>query len=661
MLSKGNKILFVLLISVLIFAANTFSYYEWRPMGTGSANGTNGHVYAIVQFNGRIVVAGGFSNAGGVNVNNIAQWDPNTSVWSPVGAGLNDTVYALYVYNSQLYAAGYFTMSGITIVNRIARWTDTSWQALGSGLDDEGRALYQYGTNLIVGGNFNNVGNGIASWNGSSWSPLGAGVDDRVFALTVYNSELIAAGRFQSAGGNTANNIAKWNGSSWSSLGSGTDERIFALTIYNSELIAGGRFTTAGGITAYNIAKWNGSAWMNVGYPDAFEENAQINSLTVFNGNLIVGGGFHFCDTTYVSRVTAWNGTLWARMSTGMNHRVKALFVFGSDLYAGGEFTTAGGRYVNHVARWTNDTVVTVQGQVRYADNNQLVSSGKVRILRRDVVTREIIVIDQAAISGGNYMLTNVPRDSGDVVIAFPDDELDYVPTYHPSVIDWRNAVPVNTYNNLININILVYRVLPGPQNPLAATIGGRVYLNTMTQNPPANNYPYWSDAIVYIKSDSTTYKRFAVSGTDRTYRSSALSPGTYQMFVSRFGYTTALRSVTVGATNLDSINFYLDSLNIIGLYNISSHVPETFILKQNYPNPFNPVTTISFALPSDGLVQMNVFDVLGREVASLVNEFLKKGEYKYVFDAGDLASGIYFYTLKSEKFLETKKMVLIK
>jgi hypothetical protein len=93
----------------------------------------------------------------------------------------------------------------------------------------------------------------------------------------------------------------------------------------------------------------------------------------------------------------------------------------------------------------------------------------------------------------------------------------------------------------------------------------------------------------------------------------------------------------------------------------------------QNYPNPFNPVTTISFALPTDGMVQMNVFDVLGREVASLVNEYLRKGEYKYVFDAGDLASGIYFYQLRFRQsegdpslrsgsgFTETKKMVLIK
>jgi ABC-type phosphate transport system substrate-binding protein len=79
-----------------------------------------------------------------------------------------------------------------------------------------------------------------------------------------------------------------------------------------------------------------------------------------------------------------------------------------------------------------------------------------------------------------------------------------------------------------------------------------------MSQNPPANNYPYWSDAVVYVKSDSTTYKRFAVSRTDRSYITSSLSPGTYQMFVSRLGYTTA--ALKIVEQQIWIINFYLDN-----------------------------------------------------------------------------------------------------
>jgi hypothetical protein len=348
-------------------------------------------------------------------------------------------------------------------------------------------------------------------------------------------------------------------------------------------------------------------------------------------------------------------------MSTGINDRVKTLYVFGSDLYAGGEFSVAGGRYENHVARWIDDSTVTITGQVKYADNNQPVMSGKVKVLRMDVNTREVIVVDTVHFTNGTYLLPGVVHDSLDRVIAFPDDELDFVPTYHPSAIDWRTAVPVVTYSSQVNIDIYVQRVLPEPNNPLAATIGGKVFLNTMGQNPPANRYPYWSDAVIYIKSDSSTYKRFAVSGTDRSYRTSVLNPGTYQVFVSRFGYTVAAQTVTLGSVNLDSVNFYLDSLNIIGLHNISSNVPDKFILKQNYPNPFNPSTTILFALPVDGFVELKIYDILGREIAVLVSEDLRKGDYKYIYDAGELASGIYFYTLRTGSFFETKKMILIK
>jgi hypothetical protein len=151
MFSRGNKNLLAAFLFVSIIASNTFPYYEWRPLGAGNFNGTNGHVYAIVPFNGKIIVAGGFSNAGGVNVNNLAQWDPMTYIWSPLGAGLNDTVYSVYVYNSQLYAAGSFSLSGSTPVSRIAVWTGTAWQSLGSGLDGEGYAMCQFGTELVVG------------------------------------------------------------------------------------------------------------------------------------------------------------------------------------------------------------------------------------------------------------------------------------------------------------------------------------------------------------------------------------------------------------------------------------------------------------------------------------------------------------------------------
>jgi hypothetical protein len=83
--------------------------------------------------------------------------------------------------------------------------------------------------------------------------------------------------------------------------------------------------------------------------------------------------------------------------------------------------------------------------------------------------------------------------------------------------------------------------------------------------------------------------------------------------------------------------------------------------LSQNYPNPFNPSTKINFAIPTSGLVRLKIFDMLGREVESIVNKEMTAGSYTVDFDASRLATGIYFYKLISGGFIETKKMVLVK
>ena len=89
--------------------------------------------------------------------------------------------------------------------------------------------------------------------------------------------------------------------------------------------------------------------------------------------------------------------------------------------------------------------------------------------------------------------------------------------------------------------------------------------------------------------------------------------------------------------------------------------LPETYSLSQNYPNPFNPTTTISYSLPKAGLVNITVYDITGKEVAGLVNEFKEAGSYDVIFTASNLSSGIYFYRLRADGFTDTKKMVVIK
>jgi hypothetical protein len=88
---------------------------------------------------------------------------------------------------------------------------------------------------------------------------------------------------------------------------------------------------------------------------------------------------------------------------------------------------------------------------------------------------------------------------------------------------------------------------------------------------------------------------------------------------------------------------------------------PNDFILSQNYPNPFNPETRIKFAIPSGSDVTLKVYDLLGREVATLVNERLQPGSFETTFDGSGLASGVYFYRLSAGSFVETKKLVMMR
>lgn len=94
---------------------------------------------------------------------------------------------------------------------------------------------------------------------------------------------------------------------------------------------------------------------------------------------------------------------------------------------------------------------------------------------------------------------------------------------------------------------------------------------------------------------------------------------------------------------------------------NDKSGVPSNYRLLQNYPNPFNPSTNIKYDLPKEGLVTLRVYDILGKEVKTLVNEFERAGTYKITFNASDLPSGIYFYRLSSKNFNQVKKFILLK
>lgn len=123
------------------------------------------------------------------------------------------------------------------------------------------------------------------------------------------------------------------------------------------------------------------------------------------------------------------------------------------------------------------------------------------------------------------------------------------------------------------------------------------------------------------------------------------------------------------GRDPIDSLQILFNNWLATGIIENTGPVPEKAALYQNYPNPFNPVTTIKFDIPASPVpsqggvqsVKLVVYDVLGRELATLVNLQLKPGSYSVNFDAGNLSSGVYMYKLTGDGFSETKKMMVVK
>ncbi len=116
---------------------------------------------------------------------------------------------------------------------------------------------------------------------------------------------------------------------------------------------------------------------------------------------------------------------------------------------------------------------------------------------------------------------------------------------------------------------------------------------------------------------------------------------------------------------NLDGASFSLDLVNVIAdvtsVTQIGTEVPASFDLSQNYPNPFNPSTKINFSLPTSGKVKLAVYDMLGNEIAVLLDANESAGNYTASFDASKLSSGVYFYRLITSNNTITKKMMLVK
>jgi hypothetical protein len=370
---------------------------EWSALGQGAGYGSiQSSLYGVAaDTQGNVFVGGiSFDNAGGLPVNQIAQWDGQR--WSDMGGGVAGSVHALVVNGNDLYVGGSFSQAGSIGASNIARWNriTQSWSALGSGVNNMVRALAFSNGILYAGGDFTAAGNVNASyaawWDGGTWHAFGQTVtigEREVRALTVRGNNVYIGGTFGYVRVNgipvTARKIVQWNKDSdqWFSLGNGVDGHVEDLAISGNELYVGGNFTQAGPTSARDIARWNiataqwsvvnGSLGGNCG--SSFCD--QVNAFTVIGSDLYVGGKFTVAGGAVVNNIARLNtvSQSWSTLGSGVtvvddfirhDDGVLGLATNGVDIYLAGEFDPAGGHPASGLARWGPPPPLQVSGSI---------------------------------------------------------------------------------------------------------------------------------------------------------------------------------------------------------------------------------------------------------------------------------------------------------
>ena len=302
-----------------------------------------------------------------------------------------------------------------------------------------------------------------------------------------------------------------------------------------------------------------------------------------------------------------------------------------------------------------NDGYSTViSGTARYSNSNEPVSQGHVEILYIDDITGETVLLGAYVIQNDGQFTFNVNTTDSIFAIIYPSDldpDVDFFPTYSPNKIDWEQAnfiIP-----NGGNMDVDIYCEYRG-EAPIIPTFNSYAVSGKVA----TGNFDEVSRATVIVMQDGNAFT-YGITDKDGNYTVN-VPPGEFDIYVDKLGYVSDTKSISAAGSNDAPINVDF-SIRKPGEDNFKNTTPVNFKLSQNYPNPFNPATTINFDIPVNGNVTLQVFDLSGREVDVLVNEYRTEGTYSVNFNGESYSSGVYFYRLTVNNFTDTKKMLLIK
>lgn len=348
---------------------------------------------------------------------------------------------------------------------------------------------------------------------------------------------------------------------------------------------------------------------------------------------------------------TSWTNTGW---SLPGNDDVHSLAVIGTNLYAGTSGGTSGAVWLstNYGSSWS-----------------------KTSLMNQDVLT--LAYIDNALYAGtwcspgtyGTYRST----DNGSSWIYCGLGENDKIP-YSFGKINGYLLAGTNhdgIYYSTNNGGNWTHSSLDHGQIRTFSNLGNKVFAGTDS----SGIYMSSNNGISWVQSGLNNKFVFSVITNGNILFASVTNGGVYKSTDNGISWIQKSEGFSSGIiiTKLIIYNNYIFAgsygqsvwrrplIDIIGIQKINSEIPSSFSLSQNYPNPFNPKTIINFQMPKSNYVKLIVYDAMGREVSTLVNEKLNPGTYEVEWNASNFPSGIYFYKLQTESLSKTKKMILVK
>ena len=548
------------------------------------------------------------------NNKRVATWN-ETDSWTLLPnpdylAGIDE----LIIYNNKITISTSYTdtlFDGAVVYF----WNDTSWQSLGSKLIGQANSLAVLNDSLFASNGLKlrnqKYGWFCAKYDSEKWSIVSEnGLRDGAHESLIYQDKLIVAGNYSYAGNQDATQLAAFDGICWESFGESDALNVPALFVHNDTLYVGGYFTIIGGIKSNSAAMYDGITWHDLG----FDTLSQINSFAYYNNQLITCGDYLRIKDTGPTFLAYLLNDKWVPFEEQPNGAVTHLTVYKDNLIISGNFDSVGTVPAKKIALWngTNWSAIASSFEPQYGAIIEFEIIHDTLVCSGDFSEIDNMIAPGLAFWDGNEWSTIL---NGEFL-----NQDQYIKT----VTEYNDDLVIGGYFDSIG-GIAANNIALWNGNSFN-TLGSGIERDT--------TYNSWDPyaRIVYelyeYQSELYVFGDFSKAG------------GHPSAHIARW----TKHDVSTDIKDEDIIN-----------------LPQKFVLNQNYPNPFNPTTEISFTLPKNCKVSLEVYNILGQRVVTLVDKNMAVGSHTVKWDASQFASGIYLYRLSTNEFVDEKKMVLIK